>query len=131
MSRLLKSWLCNVQVCQHMVEQRKTCCQMPCAQQLVFPPLHHMLTYFHIAQPAFEQSRCFFSQFCAQLFWNYFGIITVLMDIKKECKIIEVIDLTKQVQKDAGQTIVELKAHVSLKFTICWLQPYVCLYVCL
>ena len=52
------------------------------------------------------------------------------MDIKKEpvsqeedseCEIIEVVDLTKQVQKDAGQTIVELKAHVSLKFTIHWL----------
>ena len=62
------------------------------------------------------------------------------MDIKKEpvsqekdsaCEIIEVVDLTKQVQKDAGQTIVELKAHVSLKFTICWLQLYVGLYVCL
>ena len=60
------------------------------------------------------------------------------MDIKKEpdsrkedskCKIIEVIDLTKQVQKDAGQTIVELKAHVILKFTIHWLQLYVCLSV--
>ena len=53
------------------------------------------------------------------------------MDVKKEpvsqeedseCKIIEVIDLNKQVQKDAGQTIVELQAHVSLKFTIRWLQ---------
>ena len=98
---------------------------MPHAQQLVFPPLHHVLTDFHIAQPAFEQSR-HFSQFCAQLFWNFFGIITVIMDIKKECKVIEVIDLTKQVQKDAGQTIVELKAHVSLKFTIHWLQLYVC-----
>ena len=43
------------------------------------------------------------------------------MDIKKECET-KVIDLTKQVQKDAGQTIVELKARVSLKFTICWLQ---------
>ena len=87
---------------------------MPCAQQLVFLPLHQVLTYFHIAQPAFEQSRWFFLQFCAQLFWNYFGIVMVIMDIKKECETIEVIDLTKQVQKDAGQTIVELKAHVSL-----------------
>ena len=37
-----------------------------------------------------------------------------------ECEVIEAISLTKQVQKDAGQTMAELKAHVSLKFTICW-----------
>ena len=65
-----------------------------------------------------------------------FGIIIFIMDIKKEpvsqeedseCEIIEVVDLTEQVQKDAGQTIAELKAHVSLKFIIHWLQLYVCL----
>ena len=58
------------------------------------------------------------------------------MDIKKEpedseCEIIETIDLTKQVQKDAGQTLAELKAHISLKFTIHCLHLYVCLCVCL
>ena len=58
------------------------------------------------------------------------------MYIKKEpedseCKIIEVVDLTKQVQKDACQTLAELKAHVSLKFTIHWLHLYVHLCVCL
>ena len=60
------------------------------------------------------------------------------MDVKKEpvsqeedseCEIIEVVDLMVQVKKDAGQTIGELKAHVSLKFTIHWLQLYVCLSV--
>ena len=49
------------------------------------------------------------------------------MDIKEEpvyqeedsnCEVIKVVDLTKQVQKDFGQTMTELKAHVSLKFTI-------------
>ena len=35
------------------------------------------------------------------------------------CEVIEVVDLTKQVQKDVRQTMVELKAHASLKFTIC------------
>ena len=35
--------------------------------QLVFLPLHHMLTYLHIAQPVFAQFRLdVFSQF-----WNY------------------------------------------------------------
>ena len=48
-----------------------------------------------------------------------------------ECEIIEVVDLTAQVKKDAGQTIGELKAHVSLKFPIHWLQLYVCLSICL
>ena len=60
------------------------------------------------------------------------------MDVKKEpvsqeedseCEIIEVVDLMVQVKKDAGQTRAELKAHVSLKFTIHWLQLYVCLSV--
>ena len=46
-----------------------------------------------------------------------------------ECEIIEVVDLMAQVKKDAGQTMAELKAHVSLKFTIHWLQLYVCLSV--
>ena len=59
------------------------------------------------------------------------------MDVKKEpvsqeedseCEIIGG-DLTAQVKKDAGQTIDELKAHVNLKFTIHWLQLYVCLSV--
>ena len=36
-----------------------------------------------------------------------------------DCEVIKVVDLTKQVQKDVGQTTAELKAHVSLKFTIC------------
>ena len=58
------------------------------------------------------------------------------MDVKKgpvsqeedsEC---EVVDLTAQVKKDAGQTMAELKAHVSSKFAIHWLQLYVCLSVC-
>ena len=49
------------------------------------------------------------------------------MDIKREpssneedsdCQVIEVVDLTKQVSKDAGQAMAELKAHVSLKFII-------------
>ena len=58
---------------------------------------------------------------------NFSYFLFFIRDIKKEpedseCKIIEVVDLTKQVQKDAGQTLVELKAHVSLKFTICWLH---------
>ena len=35
-----------------------------------------------------------------------------------DCEVTEVVDLTKQVQKDVGQTMVELKVHVSLKFTI-------------
>ena len=35
-----------------------------------------------------------------------------------DCEAIEVVDLTKQVQKDVRQTMAELKAHVSLKFTI-------------
>ena len=60
------------------------------------------------------------------------------MDVKKEqvsqeeeseCEIIEVVDLPVQVKKDAGQTMAELKAHVCLKFTIHWLQLYVCLSV--
>ena len=32
-----------------------------------------------------------------------------------DCQVIKVVDLTKQVQKDVGQTMAELKAHVSLK----------------
>ena len=35
-----------------------------------------------------------------------------------ESEIIEVVDLMVQAKKDAGQTMAELKAHVSLKFTI-------------
>ena len=51
----------------------------------------------------------------------------VMQEEVSECEIIEVVDLTVQVKKDAGQTMAELKAHVSLKFTIHWLQlhgPY-------
>ena len=58
------------------------------------------------------------------------------MDVKKEpvsqekdseCEIIEVVDLMAQVKKDAGQTMAELKAHVSLKFTIhCYSYMSVC-----
>ena len=111
-----------------------SCCAHGGIWLQVFPTLHYLLTYLHIAQPVFPQSRRFFTLHTQ--IWNYFGIIIFIMDIKKEpvsqeedseCKIIEVVDLTKQVQKDAGQTIVELKAHVSLKFTIRWLQLYVCL----
>ena len=38
-----------------------------------------------------------------------------------DCEIIEVVDLTLLVQKDAGQTVAELKAHISLKLNLCWL----------
>ena len=61
------------------------------------------------------------------------------MDVKKEpvlpvsqdseCEIMEVVDLTKQAKRDVSQTLAEMQAHVSLKFTIPWLQPYVCLSV--
>ena len=37
------------------------CHRMHSSWQLVFPPRHHMLTYLHIAQPAFAQFRCFFT----------------------------------------------------------------------
>ena len=42
------------------------------------------------------------------------------MDIKKEveqldCEVIEVVDLTVAAKKDAGQTVAEMRAHVSLK----------------
>ena len=53
----------------------------------------------------------------------------MLQEEDSECEIIEVVDLMAQVKKDAGQTMAELKAHVSLKFTICWLQLHVCLSV--
>ena len=54
----------------------------------------------------------------------------VLQEKESECEIIELVDLMVQVKKDAGQAMVELKAHVSLKFTIHMLQLYVCLSVC-
>ena len=54
----------------------------------------------------------------------------MLQEEESECEIIEVVDLMVQVKKDAGQTLAELKVHVSLKFTIHWLQLYVCLSVC-
>ena len=37
------------------------CSCMHSSWQLVFLPLHHMLTYLHIAQPIFAQFRCFFT----------------------------------------------------------------------
>ena len=92
-----------------------------------------MLTYLHIAQPAFPQSRHFFTTLYTNLELSYLIWILkkepVSQEEGSECEIIEVVDLTKQVQRDAGQTIVELKAHVSLKFTISWLQLHVCLSV--
>ena len=58
------------------------------------------------------------------------------MDVKREpvlqdseCEI-EVVDLAKQAKRDVGQTLAEMQADVSLKFTIPWLQLYVCLSVC-
>ena len=44
---------------------------------------------------------------------------------------IEVVDLIKQAKGDVSQTLAEMQAHVSLKFTIPWIQLYVCLSVCL
>ena len=55
----------------------------------------------------------------------------VLQEEDSECEIIKVVGLMMQVRKYAGQTIGELKGHASLKFTIYWLQLYVCLSVCL
>ena len=47
------------------------------------------------------------------------------MDVKKEpvpqdseSEIIEVVDLTEQAKRDVGQTLAEMQAQVSLKFTI-------------
>ena len=62
------------------------------------------------------------------------------MDVKKEpvlleqdsgCEIIEAVNLMQQAIRDVSQTLAEIQAHVSLKFTIHWLQLYVCLFVCL
>ena len=39
------------------------CCHMHNSWQLVFPPLHHVMTYLPIAQPVFAQFRCFFHNF--------------------------------------------------------------------
>ena len=58
------------------------------------------------------------------------------MDAKKEpvlqdseSEIIEVVDPMKQAKRYVSQTLAEMQAHVSLKFTINWLQLYVCLSV--
>ena len=116
----------------------KTSCQLLCVHsiwQQVFPPPHHMLIYLYIAQPVFDEFRHFFFTQIQNLSSSisYFSnFLFFIMDIKKEpedskCEIIEVVDLTKQVQKDAGQTLAKIKAHVSLKLTIHWLHLHVCL----
>ena len=46
------------------------------------------------------------------------------MDVKKEpvlqdseCDIIEVVNLIEQAKRDVSQTLAEMQAHISLKFT--------------
>ena len=61
-SELFKIWPKNDQVGQHVVEWWENLLQMLCTHssyQQVFPPLHHMLTYLHIAQPDFDAFRPF------------------------------------------------------------------------
>ena len=75
---------------------------------------------------------------CSQFVTDLVLLGIIIMDVKEikqepvehvakcdDCEII-VVDLTSLVQKDAGQTIAKLKAHISLKLNLCWL---VCLFV--
>ena len=49
--------------------------------QLVFPPIHHVLTYLLIAQPDFDAFRLFFPFFYK---FQSFPNLNIIMDIKKE-----------------------------------------------
>ena len=83
--------------------------------QLVFPPIHHVLTYLLIAQPDFDAFRLFFPFFYK---FQSFPNLNIIMDIKKEpvsvteehsdCEVIEVVDLTVAVKKDAGQAMAKM-----------------------
>ena len=40
------------------------------------------------------------------------------MSQDSECEIIEVVDLMEQAKRDVGETLAEMQADISLKFTI-------------
>ena len=73
----------------------------------VFPPLHHVLTFLPIAQPAFEQFRWYFKtdSNLSFIYSTAISLTSFVMVIKQKLQeqVIEVVILTKQVQKDAGQ----------------------------
>ena len=92
-----------------------SCCCMHSILQLVFPPIHHVLTYLLIAQPDFDAFRPFFP-----FFYKFQSVpnLNIIMDIKKEpvsiteehsdSKVIEVMDLTVAAKKDVGQAMAEM-----------------------
>ena len=139
----IKIWLCNVQVGQHMVAGKLAgscccACSMHSILQLVFLPIHHMLTYLLIAQPDFDAFRPFFP-----FVYKFQSVpnLNIIMDIKKElvsiteehsdCEIIEVVDLAVAAKKDAGQAMAEMWAHVSLKCILSCLVSTFCMSACL